>query len=224
MLIDSHCHLDEDAFSGDLEQCFQRCRDAGVVTMITIGTMVESAHRALELSERYPQFFAAIGIHPNYAATAGEDDWAEIVRMAAHKRVVGIGETGLDRYWDHTPIDVQLNYFHRHLELSRATGKPFIIHCRDAEPDVMAVLREQARQGELNGVMHCFSGSPAMAEECVAMGLYLSFAGVLTFKKNAELREIAAAVPASESLSRRMHPIWRPHPTVANGMSLPGCA
>jgi TatD DNase family protein len=212
MLIDTHCHLDEDAFSGDLEHCLARAQDAGVGRMITIGTSLESSRVAIELAETHPQVFATVGIHPNYAQTAGADDWSEIVRLAAHPRVVGIGETGLDRYWDHTPIDVQLDYFHRHLGLSRDSGKPFIIHCRDADEPVLAVLKEAAASGPLNGVMHCFSGNSQMADECLALGLLLSFAGPITFKKNAELRSIAATAPLDRILVETDAPYLAPTP------------
>ena len=212
MLIDTHCHLDEDAFSGDLGHCFQRCRDAGVLRLITIGTTVESSRKAIALAEKHDMVFAAIGIHPNYAAVAGEDDWPEIVKLAAHPRVVGIGETGLDRYWDHTPIETQLDYFHRHLALSKEAGKPFIIHCRDADADVLSVLRTAAAASPLNGVMHCFSGSYDMAEECLSFGMHLSFAGPITFKKNAELLATAASAPLDRILVETDAPYLAPTP------------
>ncbi|QDT55432.1 putative deoxyribonuclease YcfH [Caulifigura coniformis] len=212
MLIDTHAHLDEDAFSGDMHHCLDRARDAGVGRIITIGTTLESSRRAVELAERRPEIFAAIGIHPNYASAAGEDDWPELVKLAAHPRVVGIGETGLDRYWDHTPIDEQRDYFHRHLELSRETGKPFIIHCRDADADVLEILKNAAGQGTLNGVMHCFSGSQEMADECLRLGMHLSFAGVITFKKNAQLRAVAAAAPLDRIMVETDAPYLAPTP------------
>jgi len=213
MLIDTHCHLDEDAFSGDIERCLDRCREAGVMRVITIGTTVESSRTAIALAEKHPEVFATVGIHPNYAATAGEDDWPEIAKLAGHPRVVGIGETGLDRYWDHSPIELQLDYFHRHLALSRSHRKPFIIHCRDADADVLEVLRgEFAKHGPLHGVMHCFSGSKAMADECLGLGMDLSFAGPLTFKKNAELRDIAAAAPLDRIMVETDAPYLAPTP------------
>lgn len=212
MLIDTHAHLDEDAFSGDLERCLERAREAGVMRVITIGTTIASSLKAIELAERHSMVFAAIGIHPNYAAVAGEDDWPEILKLARHPRVKGIGETGLDRYWDHTPIDLQVDYFHRHLDLARELGKPFIIHCRDADAQVLDVLREDAGSGPLNGVMHCFSGSKETATECLSLGLDLSFAGGLTFKKNAELRDIAAAAPLDRIMVETDAPYLAPTP------------
>lgn len=213
MLIDTHCHLDEDAFSGDIDHCLARCREAGVMRLITIGTTVESSRKAIALAEKHSEVFATVGIHPNYAASAGEDDWSEIVKLAAHPRVVGIGETGLDRYWDHSPIELQLDCFHRHLELSRSYKKPFIIHCRDADSDVLEVLRaEFTTHGPLHGVMHCFSGSKEMADECLSLGMDLSFAGPLTFKKNAELRDIAASAPLGRIMVETDAPYLAPTP------------
>jgi TatD DNase family protein len=213
MLIDTHCHLDEDAFSGDVEKCLDRCREAGVFRVITIGTTLESSRTAIALAEKHPEVFATVGIHPNYAATAGEDDWPEVEKLAGHPRVVGIGETGLDRYWDHSPIELQLDYFHRHLALSRAHKKPFIIHCRDADSDVLEVLRaEFAAHGPLHGVMHCFSGSNDMAEECLRLGMVLSFAGPITFKKNADLRSVAASAPLDRIMVETDAPYLAPTP------------
>ena len=212
MLIDTHAHLDEDAFSGDLHHCLDRAREAGVTRIISIGTTLEGSRKAIALAERHAPVFAAVGIHPNYAKTAGEEDWAEITKLAAHPRVKGIGETGLDRYWHDTPIEIQIDYFQRHLELSRATGKPFIVHCREADADVLDVLRAAAIVGPLNGVMHCFSGSRQTAEDCLALGMHLSFAGGLTFKKNAELREIAAAAPLDRLMVETDAPYLAPTP------------
>jgi TatD DNase family protein len=213
MLIDTHAHLDEDAFSGDIERCLVRAQEAGVMRVITIGTTLASTRKAIELAEKYSQVFATVGIHPNYAATAGEDDWPEILKLAAHPRVVGVGETGLDRYWDHSPIELQLDYFHRHLNLARSLKKPFIVHCRDADADVLDVLKaEFAANGPLHGVMHCFSGSREMAEECLRFGMDLSFAGPITFKKNADLRDTAAAVPLERVMVETDAPYLAPTP------------
>jgi TatD DNase family protein len=195
MLIDTHAHLDEDAFTGDLALVLERACEAGVNQVLTIGTTAASSRRAVEIAEKHPGVFAAVGIHPNYASTATDDDWRTVEELSSHAKVKGIGETGLDRYWDHTPIDVQVEYFRRHIELSRRIGKPFIVHCRDAEPDVLAELENAAAAGPLSGVMHSFCGSDATAKRCLEMGLYLSFAGMLTYKRNEELRATAAKAP-----------------------------
>ncbi|MBX3441296.1 MAG: TatD family hydrolase [Planctomyces sp.] len=210
MLIDTHAHLDEDAFRGDLVPTLLRAREAGLVAVVTIGTTAASSRTAIELSEQYPEVYAAVGVHPNYAASASEADWRTIEELAAHPKVVGIGETGLDRYWDHTPIEVQVDWFRRHLELSRTTGKPFIVHCREAEPDVLAELDRAAEQGPLRGVMHSFCGSEDAARRCLAHGLWLSFAGMLTYKRSEALRRIAAWVPADRLLVETDAPYLAP--------------
>jgi TatD DNase family protein len=212
MLIDTHAHLDEDAFTGDLGPTLERAKKAGVGAVMTIGTTLASSRQAVELAEQFPMVHAAIGIHPNYAAGAAEEDWAEIERLAANPRVKAVGETGLDRYWDHTPIELQLDYFRRHLELSRNTGKPFIVHCRDAEPEVVAELQQAGEQGPLNGVMHSFCGSPETARICLDLGMHLSFSGMLTYKRNEALRELAAAVPADRLLVETDAPYLSPAP------------
>lgn len=211
-LVDTHAHLDEDAFSFDRADVVANAAAVGVTRIVTIGTTLESSQAALAIAAEFPGVYAAVGIHPNYAAVAQPDDWAQIEELAKAPRAVGIGETGLDRYWDHTPIEVQQDYFDRHLELSRRTGKPFIVHCREAEADVVAQLRRAAGQGTLHGVMHSFAGSSETADICLELGLYLSFAGMVTYKKSEELRQIAARVPADRILVETDSPYLAPVP------------
>jgi len=211
-LVDTHAHLDEDAFSTDVEDVVARARDAGVVTILTIGITAETSRSALALAERFDNVYAVVGIQPNYASQVQSGDWETIVELAAHPRVVGIGETGLDRYWDYAPIDVQQEYFDRHLDLSRQIGKPFVVHCRDAEADVVAQLRRAAEQGPLNGVMHSFCGDDETAAACLEMGMHISFAGMLTFKKNESLRATAATIPADRLLVETDAPYLAPVP------------
>src|SRR5262245_42554808 len=167
MLVDTHAHLDEDAFSFDRADVVANAAAAGVTRIVTIGTTLASSRAALAIAAEFPGVYAAVGIHPNYAAVAQPDDWTQIEELAQAPRAVGIGETGLDRYWDHTPIEVQQDYFDRHLDLSRRTGKPFIVHCREAEADVVAQLRRAAGQGSLHGVMHSFAGRLETADICL---------------------------------------------------------
>jgi TatD DNase family protein len=166
----------------------------------------------IQLAEQHDCIRAAVGIHPNYAAQAAFDDWRVICELAQHPRVVALGETGLDRYWDHTPIDVQVDYFERHLALSRETGKPFIVHCRDAEAETLEVLERAAQAGPLNGIMHSFCGSPDTAKRCLDLGMLLSFSGMLTYKKNEELRKLAATVPRDRLLVETDCPYLAPTP------------
>jgi len=211
--IDTHCHLDEESFHHEIEAVVQRAHEMGVEAMITIGTTLAGSRLAVALAERFPSVYAAVGIHPNYAQTAADTDWAEIEQLAAASpKVVAVGETGLDRYWDHTPLDVQQDYFRRHLELSRRLGKPFIVHCREAEADVLAELHQAAQAGPLNGVMHSFAGSRETAKACLELGLYLSFSGMITFRRSDELREVACEVPEDRLFVETDAPYLAPVP------------
>lgn len=212
MLIDTHAHLDEDAFSFDRAAVVANAAAAGVSRIVTIGTTLASSRAAIAIAAEFPGVYAAVGIHPNYAAVAQPDDWREIEQLANSAKVVAIGETGLDRYWDHTPIEIQQDYFDRHLDLSRRIGKPFIVHCREAEADVVTQLRRATGQGSLNGVMHSFAASSETADICLELGLSLSFAGMVTYKKSEDLRQIAARVPADRILVETDSPYLAPVP------------
>lgn len=212
MLIDTHAHLDEDAFSFDRAAVVANAAAAGVTRIVTIGTTLASSKAAIAIAAEFPGVYAAVGIHPNYAAVAQPDDWRDIEQLAGSPKVVAIGETGLDRYWDHTPIDIQQDYFDRHLDLSRRIGKPFIVHCREAEADVVAQLRNAAGQGSLSGVMHSYAASSETADICLDLGLYLSFSGMVTYRKSEDLRQIAARVPADRLLVETDSPYLAPVP------------
>jgi TatD DNase family protein len=211
-LIDTHAHLDEEAFARDCDEVILRALQADVVAVITIGTTLESSRRAVALAEKYPFVFAAVGIQPNYTAEARPGDWETIEELAEKPKVVAIGETGLDRYWDYAPFDLQVEYFTRHIDLARRLDLPFVVHCREAEDDVVAHLRAAAGDGSLRGVMHSFVGRPESAQACLDVGLYLSFAGMLTFKKNDALRAVAAAVPPDRLLVETDAPYLAPVP------------
>lgn len=211
-LVDTHCHLDEDSFKANRDETIQRAVDSGIVAMVTIGTTLASSRMAIELAANYDAVYAAVGIHPNYAATAAEGDWQEIEQLCTAPKVVAVGETGLDRYWDHTPIEIQQDYFDRHLTLSRSSGLPFIVHCRDAEADVVAQLQRASEAGPLNGVMHSFCGSAETARICLDLGLYLSFSGMLTFRRNEALRALVGDVPLDRLLVETDAPYLSPSP------------
>ena len=210
--IDTHCHLDEDAFTQDCAESISRAVDAGVVAMMAVGITLQSCRRVIELADRFPAVFATVGLHPNYVSTAGPQDWDQIVDLAKSPKVVGLGETGLDQYWDHSPLELQVEYFDRHMELSRNLDLPFVVHCRDAEADVVAQLRRHAQQEPLNGVMHSFCGSSETAAACLEMGMYLSIGGMVTFKKNESLRQVAATIPTDRLLVETDAPYLAPTP------------
>jgi TatD DNase family protein len=212
-LIDTHAHLDDEQFQSDLLDVLDRAGAAGVVGIVTIATTATSSLASLALAERSPLLRASAGIHPNSAAAAAPGDWDTITTLAADSRVIGIGETGLDRHWDTTPFAIQEDYFARHLRLARAVGKPVIIHCREAEPDILRALREEHdSSGPIHGVMHSFTGGREMAEASLAMGLHISFAGMLTYKNAAALREVAAKVPLERLLVETDSPYLAPVP------------
>ena len=212
-LTDTHAHLDAEQFAADLPAVLDRARAAGVERIVSIATTAASTRACLELAARHPGLSASAGIHPNHAAQAAPTDWDEVRAAASDPRVVAIGETGLDRHWDYTPFPTQEDYFARHLELSRRLGKPVVIHCREAEADVLRLLHDHfERHGPVRGVMHSFTGTAATAEACLAMGLDLSFAGMLTYKNAAALREVAAKVPAERVLVETDSPYLSPVP------------
>ncbi len=212
MLFDTHAHLDEDAFRQDIDEVIARAVSSGVTTMLAVATTVESSRATIALAARVPNVFASVGIHPNYAAQAKPGDWEAVEELAASPKVIAIGETGLDRYWDHTPFDVQIDYFRRQIELAKQRDVPFIVHCREAEPDVVAVLREAAGPGPLKGIMHSFCGGRATLDVALELGLHISFAGMLTFKRNLELRELAKSVPSDRLLVETDSPYLAPQP------------
>tara|TARA_R110002111_G_scaffold191869_2_gene258195 strand:+ start:6547 stop:7320 length:774 start_codon:yes stop_codon:yes gene_type:complete len=212
ILFDTHAHLDEESFHPDRAETVQRAIDSGVETILTIGITAESSQRAVDLAATFPNVYAVVGIQPNYVAQMKPGDWELINTLSTAPKVVGIGETGLDRYWDHAPIELQREYFSKHIQLSQKRDLPFVIHCREAEADVVQLLQQEAQGGTLKGIMHSFCGSPETAAACLALGLHISFAGMLTFKKNDELRETARQIPLDRLLVETDAPYLAPVP------------
>jgi TatD DNase family protein len=211
-LFDTHAHLDQPEFDADRAEVIARAHEAGVAEIISIGTTAATSEICVRLAAEYEGVYAAVGVQPNYIAESQPGDWERVVAMVNQPGVVAIGETGLDRHWDFTPFDLQQDYFDRHLRLSQERGLPFVVHMRDCDEDILVMLREARARGPLSGVMHSFTGSRAMADECLAMGLYISFAGMVTYKKSDELRAIAAAVPADRILIETDSPYLSPEP------------
>lgn len=211
-LIDTHAHLDQEEFNSDRLEVIARAAAAGIDRIIAIGVTAESSASVVRIAAENPAVYAAVGMQPNYCAQGKPGDWARVVELAASPKVVAIGETGLDRYWDYTPFDIQQDYFDRHLRLAQERSLPFVVHTRESDADVLAMLRDARRRGALRGVMHSFTGSEAMASECIEMGLHISFAGMVTFKKSEELRAVASKVPAERLLVETDSPYLSPHP------------
>ncbi len=211
--VDTHGHLADEAFANDVEQVIEHAQSAGVTRMMCIGTTLASSRASLQLAEHYPSVWASVGIHPNHAAEAQATDWSQIETLASQQRVKAIGETGLDRHWDNTPFPLQETYFQKHLQLARKVQKPLVIHCREADADVQRMLEaDYQAYGSVKGVMHSFTGDWRLAEATLAMGLYISFAGMLTYKNAANLREIASKLPRERVLLETDCPYLVPVP------------
>ncbi len=211
--IDTHAHLDDPRFAADLPAALARAAAAGVARVLTIGVDLATSRAAVRLAEAYPQLAAVVGIQPNHAAEAAPGDFEQVVELARHPRVVAVGETGLDRHWDRAPFALQLDFFAKHLALARACGKPVVVHCREAEADVVEALRADfAAHGPVAGVMHSFSGDAATAVACVGLGLHVSFAGMLTYKTAESVRAAAKAVPLDRLLVETDSPYLAPVP------------
>jgi len=212
LLIDTHCHLDSEGFHQDIDSVIQRALDSGVERMLTIGVTLATSQAAVLLSNRFPCISAVVGIQPNYTHEAKPTDWEKIEDLATHPHVVAVGETGLDKYWDFAPLEIQQDYFVRHIELSRRLKKPIVVHCREAETEVVQVLQAEAENGELSGVMHSFTGNATTATACLQLGLHISFAGMVTFRKNEDLRAVARSVPIERLLVETDAPYLAPLP------------
>jgi TatD DNase family protein len=212
-LIDTHSHLFDDRFRKDLPDALERAASV-VERVVCLGIDRDSSIQSVEIANRFPIVVAAVGIQPNSAAEAQPGDWDEIVRLAeTEPRVAAIGETGLDRYWDRAPFPLQEDYFARHIELARRLGKPFSIHCREAEADVVRMLRADFdKHGPIRAVMHSFTGDLATARACLEMGLHISFAGMLTYPNAQNLRDVAKEVPLERLLVETDCPYLAPQP------------
>ncbi|MFT5299993.1 MAG: TatD DNase family protein [Mariniblastus sp.] len=211
-LFDTHAHLEDEQLSSVLDDVLAKAEAAELVGITAIGTTVSTSRDCLALAEKYEQVFAAVGIHPNHAKETTEQDWQQIVAMASHPQVVAIGETGLDRYWDYCSIETQQNWFARHIELSFETRKPLVVHMRECESDILSMFQSHQRDGRIIGIMHSFAGQWETAQACLELGMYISFAGMVTFKKSDELREIAAKIPEDRILVETDSPYLSPHP------------
>ncbi len=211
-LVDTHAHLHFPEFAEDLDAVLERARQAGVATMVTIGTDRETNPAAVALAERLPGVYASVGIHPHDAAEATEEDFAALEQLArTSPKVVALGEMGLDFFRNLSPHDVQERVFRRQLGLARRLGKPVIVHCRDAHIETLAILAD-GRAGEAGGVMHCFSGDVEVATHCLDLGLYISLAGPVTYKNARALPDVARFVPEDRLVVETDCPFLPPHP------------
>jgi TatD DNase family protein len=211
MLVDSHCHLDFPDFAPELDETVARAKNAGVGHMLTIGTLVAKFPKVLAVAERFAEVTCSVGTHP-HSASQEQVTAAQLIELAAHPRVVAIGEAGLDYFYQKSTRDDQQAVFRTHIAAARETGLPLVIHARDADDDAAEILREEMAKGPFGAVLHCFTGSRALAETGIELGFYVSFSGILTFPKLGALREIAAALPLDRLLVETDAPFLAPHP------------
>jgi TatD DNase family protein len=211
VLIDSHAHLTLPEFDQDRPAVIQRASQEGITHIITIGIDLEDSRNAIALAEEYPFIYASVGIHPHDAKTVTSETYEELRHLAAHDKVVAIGETGLDFYRNHSPREVQARHFRRQLELAHELALPVIIHDRDAHDETRVILRE-VLPGEIQGVIHCFSGDRRHAHAFLDMGFYLSIPGTITYKNSRAYRETVKALPLDRLLLETDSPFLSPHP------------
>lgn len=212
MLIDSHCHLDYYT-EAERPDVLARAAAAGVGEMVTIGTTLEQSRGLPAMTEAQPNLWCTVGVHPHHAAEAPVPTPEDVAALTAHPRVIGVGEAGLDYFYDRSPRDVQQEAFRAHIRAARLAGLPLAIHARDADADIAAILQdERVSGGDFAFLLHCFSSSRALAEAAVAMGGHISFSGILTFPRSSELREIARDLPPDRLLVETDAPYLAPVP------------
>jgi TatD DNase family protein len=212
MFVDSHCHLNYKGLVEDQAAVLERARAAGVSTMLNISTRESEWDDVVGVAERHADVWASVGIHPHEADAHPEVDTAKLVERAAHPRIIGIGETGLDYYYDKSDREQQRKSFRSHIAAARDTGLPLIVHTRDAEDDTAAILSEEMRRGAYSGVIHCFTASDAFARTALDLGLYISISGIVTFKNAKDLQATAATVPKDRLLIETDSPFLAPVP------------
>ena len=212
MLVDSHSHLDFDAFDEDRADAIQRAKDAGIGTMVTICTRVTRFEGILSIAESDPNIWCSVGIHPHQVEEEPRVTIEDLVSRAKNPKVVGIGETGLDYYYDNSPHDVQKESFQTHIAAARETGLPLIVHTRDADEDMADILEDEMKKGAFSGVLHCFSSGANLARRVLDIGFYISLSGIVTFKNAQDLRDIVEDVPIDRILVETDAPFLAPIP------------
>ena len=210
MLVDSHCHLDFPDFADTLDDVVTRARAADIGRIVSISTRVARHDGLVAIAERFPDVFCSVGTHPHHAHEEPDVTTADLIARTRHPKVVAIGEAGLDYHYDFSPRDAQERGFRRHIAAARESGLPLVIHAREADADVARILEEESGKGPFPAVLHCYTGGRDLARRAIALGLSISFTGILTFKNSAELREIAAELPADRILVETDAPYLAP--------------
>ena len=210
MLIDSHCHLDFPDFAGELDAVVARAQAAGIARIVTISTRIKRHAEVLAIAEHFPEVYCSVGTHPHNAHEELDITVDELIGRTRHPKVVAVGEAGLDYHYDSSPRDAQTQGFRNHIAAARATGLPLVIHSRDADEEMARTLEEETGKGAFPAVLHCFTGGRALAQRAIALGLFISFTGILTFKNSDELRAIAQGLPADRILVETDAPYLAP--------------
>ena len=212
MFVDSHCHLNYKGLAEDQAGVLERARAAGVDTMLNISTRASEWDDVIAVAEREPDVWASVGIHPHDADAHPDVETETLVGRAAHPRIIGIGESGLDYYYDHSDRERQRASFRAHIAAARETGLPIIVHTRDAEDDTASILADEMGKGAYRGVIHCFTASADFARKALDLGLYISISGIVTFKNAKDLQETARSLPADRLLIETDSPFLAPVP------------
>ncbi|HJT42147.1 MAG TPA: TatD family hydrolase [Rhizomicrobium sp.] len=210
--VDSHCHLDFPDYAGQVDAVVGRAEAAGVGVCLTIGTELKRFPGVKAVAEKFPNVWCSVGVHPHESEKELLDDEAALIREASHPKVVGIGETGLDYYYEHSPREPQQANFRSHIAAARQTGLPVIVHTRDADDDTIEILRAEMGKGAFTGLIHCFTGTQKLADAALELGLYISVSGIATFKNSALLRDVIKTVPLERLLVETDAPFLSPVP------------
>jgi TatD DNase family protein len=210
MLVDSHCHLDYPDFASELDEVVARARAADIGRIVTISTRVRKLDDLLAITARFDDVFCSVGTHPHHAHEELDISASDLITHTAHPKVVAIGEAGLDYFYDTGPREAQEQGFRTHIAAARETGLPLVIHARSADEDMSKILQEEMGKGAFSAVLHCYTGGPDLARKAIELGLYISFTGILTFKKSEDIRAIAADLPADRILVETDAPYLAP--------------
>lgn len=211
-IVDSHCHLDFDVLKDDLPGVIARSKNAGVHLMVTISTRISKFDEILKIAEDNPEVYCSVGIHPNNSAEEPEITAEQLVQLATHPKVIGIGEAGLDFHYDTSPPQVQEKSFRAHIDAARETGLPLIIHSREAEDKTLEILQQEMAKGRFKPLLHCFSSKKKLAEGGLELGAYVSFSGIITFNSAQEIRDTAKIIPLDRLLVETDAPFLAPTP------------
>lgn len=212
MLVDSHCHIDFNDFEDDIEEIIQRMKDSGVTAALNAGNGLEDFENQLKLSNKYPFIYTAVGVHPHNADEYTNVTAEDLIANTKHKKVVGIGECGLDYYYDYSAKDNQIRLFKEHIKAAQETELPLIIHTREADDDTISILDEMYKQKPFSGEIHCFSSSKELADFALSIGFYISASGIITFNKSGDLRDIFETIPNERLLVETDSPFLAPIP------------